>query len=101
MSKSILIADSSELVRRGLKAILKHTSVSNYDLIEVESSKNLHTLLSDVKNAVLIVDYTSSGFSLDDIVKIKSKFKKLLIVAITPYINAATVSYTHLRAHET
>ena len=71
LSKSILIADSSELVRRGLKAILKHTSVSNYDLIEVESSKNLHTLLSDVKNAVLIVDYTSSGFSLDDIVKIK------------------------------
>ena len=92
LSKSILIADSSELVRRGLKAILKHTSVSNYDLIEVESSKNLHTLLADVKNAVLIVDYTSSGFSLDDIVKIKSKFKKLLIVAITPYINAATIA---------
>ncbi len=92
MSKSIIIADSSELVRRGLKAILKSTSVAQYNLIDVESSSELFDKLDSTKDSILIVDYTSDGFSLDDIIKVKSKFKKLLIVAITPYINAATIA---------
>ena len=92
MSKSIIIADSSELVRRGLKAILKSTSVAQYNLIDVESSIELFDKLNSTKDSILIVDYTSVGFSLDDIVKVKSKFKRLLIVAITPYINAATIA---------
>tara|TARA_Y100001968_G_C19384106_1_gene731884 strand:+ start:893 stop:1573 length:681 start_codon:yes stop_codon:yes gene_type:complete len=92
LSKSIIIADSSELVRRGLKAILKSTSVAQYNLIDVESSSELFDKLDSTKDSILIVDYTSDGFSLDDIIKVKSKFKKLLIVAITPYINAATIA---------
>lgn len=92
MGKSIIIADSSELVRRGLKAILKSTSVAQYNLIDVESSTELFDKLNSTKDSILIVDYTSVGFSLDDIVKVKSKFKRLLIVAITPYINAATIA---------
>ena len=91
MGKRILIADSSELVRKGLKAILKSTSISNFKLNDVESSEELFKELKKDKDVVLIVDYTSEGFSLDDIVKIKSKFKKLKIVAITPYINASTI----------
>ena len=92
MSKSIIIADSSELVRRGLKAILKSTLDAQYNIIDVESSSELFDKLDSTKDSILIVDYTSDGFSLDDIIKVKSKFKKLLIVAITPYINAATIA---------
>ena len=90
MSKNILIADSSELVRRGLKAILKPLS-SGFNLTEVVNSSDLTAQLKLVPNSILIIDYTSSGFSLDDVVKKKSKFKNLLIVAITPYINAHTI----------
>ena len=90
MAKHILIADSSELVRRGLKAILKSSYV-DFELIEVDTSLALFEHLKLYSNSILIIDYTSSGFSLDDVVKIKSKFKNLLIVAITPYINANTI----------
>jgi DNA-binding NarL/FixJ family response regulator len=90
LTKNIFIADSSELVRRGLKAILKPLS-SGFNLTEVVNSSDLTAQLKLVPNSILIIDYTSSGFSLDDVVKIKSKFKNLLIVAITPYINANTI----------
>lgn len=90
LTKHILIADSSELVRRGLKAILKSSYVG-YKLMEIDTSFALFEQLKLSSNSILIIDYTSSGFSLDDVVKIKSKFKNLLIVAITPYINANTI----------
>lgn len=90
MNKHILIADSSELVRRGLKAILKPCYV-DHELIEVDTSLALIEQLKLSANSLLIIDYTSAGFSLDEVVKIKSKFKNLLIVAITPYINASTI----------
>lgn len=92
MTNSIIIADSSDLIRRGLNSIFKTTSLSKYEITEVKSSEVLHKDGIIDKNSILVIDYTSSGFSLDDIVKIKSKFKKLLIVAITPNINAATIA---------
>ena len=90
MTKQILIADSSELVRRGLKAILK-TSPIDCDLVDIDSKSTLINSLKKNSNSILVIDYTSSGFSLDDIVRIKSKYKNLFIVAITPYINANTI----------
>ena len=92
MTNSIIIADSSDLIRRGLNSIFKTTSLSKYEITEVKSSEVLHKDGIIDNNSILVIDYTSSGFSLDDIVKIKSKFKKLLIVAITPNINAATIA---------
>lgn len=92
MTNSIIIADSSDLIRRGLNSIFKTTSLSKYEITEVKSSEVLHKDGIIDNNSILVIDYTSSGFSLDDIVKIKSKFKKLLIVGITPNINAATIA---------
>ena len=92
MTNSIIIADSSDLIRRGLNSIFKTTFLSKYEITEVKSSEVLHKDGIIDNNSILVIDYTSSGFSLDDIVKIKSKFKKLLIVAITPNINAATIA---------
>ena len=92
MTNSIIIADSSDLIRKGLNSIFKTTSLSKYEITEVKSSEVLHKDGIINNNSILVIDYTSSGFSLDDIVKIKSKFKNLLIVAITPNINAATIA---------
>ena len=92
MTNSIIIADSSDLIRRGLNSIFKTTSLSKYEITEVKSSEVLHKDGIIDNNSILVIDYTSSGFSLDDIVKIKSKFKKLLIVGMTPNINAATIA---------
>jgi len=86
---SILIADSSELVIRGLKSILKHS-----DYLDVKSVLTVNDLKLSVKanpNSLLIVDYTTKVFSLDDIVDIKHQNPSLKIVAITHYINAQTV----------
>jgi DNA-binding NarL/FixJ family response regulator len=90
LNKHIFIADSSELVRRGLKALLK-PFYQDQKLIEIDTSSALLEQLKLSPNSLLIIDYTSAGFSLDEVVKIKSKFKNLLIVAITPYINANTI----------
>jgi DNA-binding NarL/FixJ family response regulator len=89
LSKSIIIADSSELVIRGLKSILKQ---SDYlDIQAVLTVEDLKSSLKDNLTSLLIVDYTTKAFPLDDIVDIKYQNPSLKIVAITHYINAHTV----------
>ena len=39
----------------------------------------------------MVIDYTSSGFSLDNVVKLKNENVNLKILAITPYTNANTI----------
>ncbi len=89
MRNSIIIADSSELVIRGLKSILKQFDY--LDVQEVLTLSDLKTSLDKNSSSLLIVDYTTKLFALDHIVDIKHKYPSLKIVAITHYINAQTV----------
>jgi DNA-binding NarL/FixJ family response regulator len=79
---NILIADSNEIVRVGLRTIL--SSVPAISI--VGESRSDEELINQVKNFqvdLVIIDYTSDGFSIDVIPKVL-RSKKVQFVAITP-----------------
>jgi DNA-binding NarL/FixJ family response regulator len=89
LGRPVIIADSSELILKGLNTILKTEIEDDIHLCEDYSSLKL--LLATNDNFFLIIDYTSKGFSLDQIVDLKNTYPKLIIMAITPYTNAQTI----------
>lgn len=89
MINSIIIADSSELVIRGLKSIIKQ--FDRFEIHEALTLEDLQLSIDRHPSSLLIIDYTTNVFSLDDVVDLKFKFPLVKIVAITHYINAQTV----------
>lgn len=89
MKKNVIIADSSELILKGLKSILQ-PFVEN-EIIFSLSFKDLKEKVKSLTDVFLIIDYTSKGFSLHEIVELKNKFPKLVVMALTPYTNAQTI----------
>lgn len=78
----VILADSNELIRLGLRTILNaHAGISI-----VGEAKNQDELLAQLKTFgadVVLIDFTSQGFSIDIVPKALSKFKDLRFVAIT------------------
>jgi DNA-binding NarL/FixJ family response regulator len=89
LSSSIVIADSSELVLKGLKTIIEEDN--DVEVILTCNFIELKSAINSSENFLLIIDYTSKGFSLDHILELKNDFPRLKIVAITPYTNAQTI----------
>ncbi len=89
MQQNIIIADSSELILQGLKNIFEQIPDNEVYLANTVSS--LDHYISTVSDPLLIIDYTSTGFSLENIVKLKNDNDQLKILAITPYTNANTI----------
>lgn len=56
-----------------------------------EDHSSLVNHLENSDECLLIIDYTSKGFSLDQIVDLKANYPKLTVMAITPYTNAQTI----------
>ncbi|RFC55052.1 response regulator transcription factor [Brumimicrobium aurantiacum] len=86
----VIIADSNDIVRAGLNAIL-----SSDPLIQVvDEAVSGEELLKDLKAKsadVILLDYTAPNFSIDIIPKILSSDKRLKIVAITPEQNPSVI----------
>jgi DNA-binding NarL/FixJ family response regulator len=79
----LVIADSSDLTRLGIRSLLRQEM--NADVVgEAHSSKELMELLSSFEADVVVIDYTSSGFDIDVLTKIRTEFPKVNILAITP-----------------
>ena len=89
MKKSIAIADTSELILRGLKSVFKKNT--DIDTFTTASFEDLKKYLKKNQKSVLLVDYTTDVFSLDKIIELKSKFKKLKIIALTHHVNSHTI----------
>lgn len=89
MSSNIIIADSSELILKGLQNIFQDNSDTTIYL--ANDLLILRKFISSVTDPILIIDYTAEGFSLENIVGIKYDNPKLKILAITPYTNAQTI----------
>lgn len=89
MTNTIVIADSSELILNGLKVILQPDFEN--EIILVRDYNSLLDNLNNIQNPILIIDYTSDGFSLEQIVDIKNKYPAVNVMAITPYTNAQTI----------
>tara|TARA_B100001287_G_scaffold46460_2_gene35524 strand:- start:4487 stop:5170 length:684 start_codon:yes stop_codon:yes gene_type:complete len=89
LNESLIIADSSELILKGLKTVFQNDVKG--DIYLCEDYHTLKTQLIINNDSLLMIDYTSKGFSLDQIIDLKSIYPNLLIIAITPYTNAQTV----------
>lgn len=86
----IILADSNELIRIGMRAVLG----SEKDLEIVGEATTNDELLSLVKNFgsdIILIDYTSYGFSIDIIPKVISRYPNVSFVAITPEQSAQTL----------
>lgn len=92
----ILIADSNELIREGVKAVVKKSE--NIRVI-AESGNSSELCLQVAKNNidVVIIDYSQPEFSIDDIRKILEKNPQTKILALTEKCEKSIVS-TALKA---
>ena len=58
---------------------------------EATSGEALFDLLKSFETDLVVIDYTSKGFSIDDVVKLKGSNKHINILAITPEQSAQTL----------
>ncbi|NVK64316.1 MAG: response regulator transcription factor [Flavobacteriales bacterium] len=86
----IVLADSNELVRLGIRSALKNDL--EVELVgEATNSKDLIELVKSFETDVVVVDYTADGFSIDVVVELRGLRKGVNILAITPEQSAQTV----------
>lgn len=86
----IILADSNELIRIGMRAVL--SSEKNLEIVgEATSSEELISLIKNFGSDIVLIDYTSVGFSIDIIPRVISKFPNVSFVAITPEQSAQTL----------
>jgi len=86
----LVLADSNELIRIGLRTILN--SQLNIEIVgEAVNNDDLFKLISSFETDIVLIDYTSPGFSIDIIPKVVSSFSQVKFVAITPEQGAQTL----------
>ena len=86
----VILADSNELVRVGMRTILSTQTAFKI----VGEARNKEELIQIVKNfgaAVILIDYTSPGFDIDVIPKILAFQPAAKFLAITPDQSAQTL----------
>ncbi|MDG1035713.1 MAG: response regulator transcription factor [Crocinitomicaceae bacterium] len=79
----IAIADSNELIRLGLRVLL-NTELQVTIVGEANRSCELLELLGAFDVDVVIIDFTSSGFDINDLSQIKRNFPNVGMLAVTP-----------------
>jgi DNA-binding NarL/FixJ family response regulator len=86
----VILADSNDLVRVGLRTVLN----SFGGIKIVGEAKENDELIEQIKNfgaSVVVIDYTSPGFDIDIIPKVLNDNKEVKILAITPEQSAQTL----------
>jgi len=79
---NLIIADSNDLSRIGLKTLLSSCEKINV-LSEALNVKELNRQIKENHCKLVIIDFTSKGFKIQDISKLKAKFKGINFLAIT------------------
>ena len=79
---NLILADSNDLIRIGLRAILS-TERSITIVSEAHSGEELLAQVKSFDTSLVLIDYTSSGFNIDIIPKVLSINKRIRFVAIT------------------
>lgn len=86
----LIIADSNDLVRVGIRAIL--LSEKNLEIVgEAKSNQELKQQIKNFGADIILIDYTSPGFDIDIIHTVLSNNPKLKFIAITPEQSAQTL----------
>jgi DNA-binding NarL/FixJ family response regulator len=87
----ILVADNSFLIREGIHAFIKENN--EFKLIaEAEKAEDLHEKLLICQPDVLLIDYTSNYFCMNDVAMISNKYPDIKILAITNPQNKEIIS---------
>src|ERR1051326_4331694 len=87
----VLIADNSFLIREGFRSVIVENS--DFKLVgEVDKAEYLNEKLTLSRPNVLVIDYTSEFFSIDDLKIITRKFPELKILAVTNPQNKIVIS---------
>ena len=87
---ALIIADSNDLSRVGLRSIL--SSQTSIPIVgEARDSQELENQLASFDVSMILIDYTSSGFDIDIISKQNASNKKYKFIAITPEQSAQTL----------
>ena len=86
----LIIADSNEIIRAGLRSIL--STEREIEIIgEAKSSEELLEMINNFETDVVLIDYTATGFSIDVIPRGIEKHSSIGFVAITPEQSANTL----------
>ncbi len=86
----IILADSNDLVRVGLRTILG--SEKNIEIVgEAKNNKDLKQQLISFGADLILIDYTSPGFDIDIIHTVLSLNNSVRFIAITPEQSAQTL----------
>lgn len=86
----VVIADNNDIVMVGLQSIFH--AEKGIDVVgEARSNDQLLALLKQFETDVVLVDYTAYGFDIDVVPKIRKKYPKIQILAITPEQSAQTL----------
>lgn len=86
----IVIADSNELIRLGIRTAMKNDF--DVEIVgEACSSEELLEIIDNFGTDVIVIDYTSDGFEIDVLPKILKKHSNVKVLAITPEQSATTL----------
>ena len=87
---NLILADSNDLIRLGLRTVL--TAELNVTIVgEARSEKELVSQLATFGATVVLIDFTSEGFTIDTIQRISMKYPNLKFLAVTSAQNAQTL----------
>jgi len=87
---NLILADSNDLIRLGLRTVL--TAELNVTIVgEARSEKELAAQLATFGASVVLIDFTSEGFTIDTIQRISMKYPNLKFLAVTSAQNAQTL----------
>ena len=86
----VILADSNDLVRLGLRTILN--AHGGFEIVgEAKNNVSLIQLVNNFDTSVVLIDYTAEGFDINVIPKILSLKKVVRFIAITPEQSAQTL----------
>lgn len=89
-SMSLIIADSNDLTRAGLRYIL--TTLTSLPIVgEAKDNLELENQIAAFNTSLVLIDYTSIGFDINVISKITRVNKNIKFIAITPEQSAQTL----------
>lgn len=86
----IILADSNELMRVGLRTVFK--TIPSVEIIgEARNNDELIAQIASFEVNIVVIDYTSPGFDIDVMPKVLTKHPEIRFLAITPEQSAQTL----------
>ena len=86
----LILADSNELIRLGIRSVL--SKQTDLEIVgEAKNSKELLDIMKSFESDVILIDYTSPGFTIDVVSQVSNLKAKVNILAITPEQSAQTL----------